>query len=420
MPQIPPLPTLPLQLMLSLGCWLSSPFALQCAKSAWPPLNNKAISPAENEALQQAVSEEARNRASNLLAGILRYYDAPQARHAQEPPCIWRRGNARLLDYGSRDYRERRDYRDHREENHTTTTTATITTATMNPIVLFIPSLINRYYILDLEEERSMLRFLSRQGIYPLVLDWGEPGSFEQAFGCADYIMQILCPAIDFISEIAHQPILLAGYCMGGNMALAATQLRQKSISALALFATPWDFHCKAFLPFVVDTQWLPMIESLIAAQNSLPADRIQSLFYMTDPWVFEHKFRRFADLPPDSRAARDFVVLEHWVNDGVPMTANVARDCLIGWAQENQLSNGRWTVDGKKIDPRKLKLPTFIAIPQNDHVVPLECALPLANAMPHAHIAHPRSGHVGMIVGTHAKKELWQPFARWVLQQHP
>ncbi len=383
--ETPPLPTLPMQLMLSLGCWLSSPFALRCAKSAWPPSK-------ESAALQQAVAAEAKSRASNLLTGILRYYDTPYAHTVSAPPCIWQRGNARLLDYGLKG-----------------------AISGDQPIVLFVPSLINRYYILDLEEERSMLRFLSRQGIYPLVLDWGEPGAYEQDFGCADYVTHILNAAIDFIAGIAQSRIALAGYCMGGNLSLAAAQLKKKQVSALALLATPWDFHCKAFSPFILEKQWLPTIESLIAAQKNIPADVIQSLFYMTDPWVFEHKFRRFAGLEPESRAAKDFVALERWVNDGVPMTAAVARDCLIGWAQENQLSRGRWMVDGGKIDPKKIKLPTFIAMPQSDHVVPYDCALPLAQAMPHAEIIHPSAGHVGMIVGSHAKKELWLPFAAWL-----
>jgi len=390
--ETPPLPTLPMQLMLSLGCWLSSPFALQCAKSVWPPSSSNLKSLPENLALQKAIAEEAKNRATSLLKGILRYYDTPYAHSVSTPPCIWQRGNARLLDYGLK------------------------TAGGNQPVVLFIPSLINRYYILDLEEKRSLLRFIATQGIYPLVLDWGEPGNFEQSFNCGDYITEILNAAIDFIASSAGSRIVLAGYCMGGNLALAAAQLQRKHVSALALLATPWDFHCKAFLPFVIDKKWLPMVDKMVTAQKTLPAEIIQSLFYMTDPWVFEHKFRRFAGLDPKSRETKEFVSLEHWVNDGVPMTANVARDCLIDWAQENNLANGKWQVAGQTIDPKKIKMPTFIAMPESDHVVPRDCAAPLAKVMPHAQVTHPSAGHVGMIVGSHAKEELWQPLADWIL----
>lgn len=383
----PPLPTLPMQLMMAMGCWLSWPFAWRCAKSASPSWSS---GPGKEQAqhLELALAEEAKNRASSLLSGILRYIDVPYARNVKEPAAIWQRGNARLLNYGQ---------------------------DTSGPVVLFIPSLINRYYILDLEEERSMLRYLAAQGAYPLVMDWGVPGPQEERFDCGDYIMHILNAAIDFLANASGRPIILAGYCMGGVLALASATLKRRQVAGLALFATPWDFHCREFLPFVLDKAWLPMIERQLESQKTLPADVIQSLFYMTDPWIFEQKFRRFAELSPHSPAAKDFIALEHWVNDGVPMTSPVARDCLIGWAQENWLCRGEWKVDDKIIKPESINLPTLIAIPQNDHVVPFDCAQPLAEAMPKAKVVNPSAGHVGMIVGSHARRELWQPFMDWL-----
>lgn len=395
---LPPLPTLPMQLMLNLGCWLSSPFALACAKNAWPPSSSNS----PNGSLREALAEETKNRATSFLIGILRYLDTSYQREISEPPCIWKRGHARLLDYGMRTL-SRRESRPNPLP------------AGEGKIALFIPSLINRYYILDLQEERSLLRYMASQGIYPLVMDWGAPGEFEKGFSCGDYITNILHEAIDFITQASQERIILAGYCMGGNLALAAAQLKPTQVSALALLATPWDFHCKSFSSFVLDKPWLPLIEEFIAAQQNLPADIIQSLFYLTDPWVFEQKFRRFANLPPESRAAKDFIALEHWVNDGVPMTANVARDCLIGWAQENRMCVEQWTVGGKAITPHKVKQPVFIAMPLGDHVVPFDCAKPLADALPQATIVNPSTGHVGMIVGHKAKKELWQKLAEWV-----
>lgn len=392
----PPLPTLPMHLMLAMGCWLNSPSAWRCAKSALPSLNASAspLPKAEARKLERALAEEAKNRASNLLTGVLTYYDTPYSRTMPQAPCIWQNGNARLLDYG---FNARNIAPD-------------------APVALFVPSLINKYYILDLEEERSMLRYLRTQDIYPLVLDWGDPGEREQGFDCSDYVMRILIPAIEFIVSATRRPIALTGYCMGGIFALAAAQHKPKLVNALGLFATPWDFHCASFKPFILDTAWHDMLESAVATRGMLPADMIQSLFYMTDPWVFEQKFRRFASLPAGSRAAKDFIALEHWVNDGVAMTSGVARDSLIGWAQQNKLARGQWQAGGTTVKaqlPRSL--PVFIALPQNDHVVPLDCAQPLAEKLRHAHIERPGAGHVGMIVGRGAKRELWQPLAEWL-----
>jgi len=76
--------------------------------------------------------------------------------------------------------------------------------------------------------------------------------------------------------------------------------------------------------------------------------------------------------------------------------------------------------VAGKVINPETLRLPSLIAIPKNDHVVPYGCAIALVDHMPHSQVINPGAGHVGMIVGKSARRELWMPFAEWVVRAHP
>jgi polyhydroxyalkanoate synthase len=384
----PEIPTLPMQLMLALGTWLSSPSVSACANSGFLPWKvPESLNPAENARLSQAVLEEAKSRANSLLTGVLRYLDTPYTRRVAEPPAIWKCGSARLLDYSAG--------------------------RAADEVVLFIPSLINRYYILDLDKERSLLRHLAAEGIYTLVLDWGVPGDFEREFDCGDYVTEILLPAIEFLQQTTGKKIILAGYCMGGVLSLAAASLKPDAIKKLTLFATPWNFHCHNFSPFILGDDWQDMIESQINEKKQMAAEFLQSLFYWTAPWAFEQKYRRFAEMR--GKAAEEFVALEHWVNDGVPLVANVARECLLDWAQKNQLHSRQWVVDGKKIDPKKIRIPTFVVIPENDHVVPRDCAMPLANSLWQRKVLSPHAGHVSMIVGAEAKKQLWEPLVKWL-----
>lgn len=388
------IPTLPLHLMMLTGC-LNSLSAWQCAKNALPHWNqplatkNPKLNP---EQFEKALQNEVQNHAADVISGIKRYCNTAYKREVPEPPSIWQKGAARLLDYG-----------------------INATTAHNGAVVLFIPSLINRYYILDLEEERSLLRFLASEGHYPLVLDWGKPADTEKDYNCEDYIAHILIPAIKYLAEKTGGKIALAGYCMGGVLSLAAAHIAVKHVGALALLATPWNFHCDNFKPLILDDAYKQKMAEILASGDTVPAEIIQALFYLTDPWVFEQKFKRFASLEEHGRAAKDFIALEHWVNDGVPMTSRMAHDCLIDWAQENQLAVGGWQIANKIINPKELKLPTFIAMPKNDHVVPFDCALPLAKAIKHAKIIYPAAGHVSMIVGSQAKRELWQPLSHWL-----
>ncbi len=378
---------------MNLMTWQSLPFALASANDGLKPSS-------ELEKLQKALGSEAAKRSAELLEGIQRYLSTPYTRHISEPPAIWKQGSSRLLNYSLKPSPSGRGLGE-------------------GTALLFIPSLINRYYILDLKPDRSLLRYLSGQGIRPFVLDWGVPGKDESDFGIDDYVNQRVLPAIDFLHRTTGENIALAGYCMGGVLSLAAAQLAPKKLSSLSLFATPWDFHCQSFAPFILGGQWQSMIDQALSAESNVPAEWVQSLFYMTDPWVFEQKFRRFFAMDPGSTAAKDFVALERWVNDGVPMTARVARDTLLGWAQKNILATGDWRLGAKSIDPKKIKLPTFMVIPKNDHVVPFDCAWPLAELMNHATILKPSSGHVGMMVGQRASKECWEPFSSWLAALH-
>jgi len=402
--QTPPLPTLPFHLTLSLSAWISSTIASACLRNAspqWKELSH----PFANalEALPAEVSAKGSDNLRAFLEGIATYTASPYVRELPDPPVIWRQGNARLLDYSS-------------------PATSHQSLATL----LFVPSLINRHYILDLAPGRSLVRWLASQGIQTLVLDWGVPGKAEVAYNCADYVSQVLLPAIRFVHETSGEKVTLAGYCMGGVLALAAAQLEPKAVRALALLATPWDFHAKDVSAPRLDEATLTQLEQWIGTLDALPSAHLQMLFYWNDPWLFHRKFRQFATLKPGSKAFREFMALEHWVNDGVPLSHGAAQDCLIEWGQRNQLMSGGlarrspkgedgWQVAGKVIDPKKIRMPCFAAAPKQDRIVPTGCALPLARALRGCTLIEPSSGHVGMIVGSKAKNELWEPLRGWL-----
>ena len=386
-----PLPLLPMHLTQSMGTLHSWPFAMQLANAESLPLKNSLKQKLNDPKLHQALQNHARNESKALCDAIKRYIDTPHIRTLIEPPCIWQQGSARLLDYGQLEGPE------------------------CDQLMLFVPSLINRYTILYLNEQRSMMRFLRSQGVYPIVLDWGTPSNNQQHDNISDNITNILLPAIDHIHDMSGEAVSLGGYCMGGILALAAAQLRPLKIDRLALFATPWNFHCDTFKPLILDDDYQGILAELIDSQDMIAAEMIQALFYVTDPFVFEEKFKRFATMKEGSPAARDFIAREHWVNDGVPMTRGVAQDCLVYWAQQNQLAKNKWKVANRIIRPEKISQPTFIAIPKQDHVVPHDCAWPLAELIPHAHVIHPNAGHVGMIAGGRAKRECWNPLLEWL-----
>jgi poly(3-hydroxyalkanoate) synthetase len=310
------------------------------------------------------------------------YRRHPHARRLSDPPAIWAEGPARLLDYGG-----------------------------SGPTVLFVPSLVNRAYVLDLDEGSSLLRFLAANGTRPLLLDWGWPGEAERRFTLTDHIAGRLERALMAVDG----PVVLAGYCMGGLLALAAALRRPDRVRALALLATPWDFHAGEARQARAIAAMLPGLEPVMEATGTLPVDWLQALFAMLDPWALQEKFRSFGRLDQGSARARMFVALEDWLNDGVPLAAPVARETLSGWYGRNEPARGEWRVAGWPVDPSAWRGPCFVAVPERDRIVPPASALPLAAAIPGAvtHVA--KAGHIGMVAGSGAEAALWRPLLGWL-----
>ena len=333
-----------------------------------------------------AVLAETLRQDAALIEGIAAYRRHPWQRALADPPSVWTEGSSRLLDYGGD-----------------------------GVPVLFVPSLVNRAYVLDLAPGHSMLRFLAGQGVRPLLLDWGWPGRDERRFTLTDYVAGRLERALVAARGVADGPVVLAGYCMGGTLAVAAAQRRPDLVRALALLAAPWDFHAPEPERALAAAQCLPLLEPLLAFDHTLPIDGLQTLFALLDPFGVADKYRSFSRLDPDSERARLFVALEDWLNDGIPLAAPVARETLSGWYGENAPAHGTWRIAGLPVDPAALRLPTFIAVPGRDRLVPPESARPLAALIAGAVLHEPTAGHIGMAAGGNAERALWRPLLAWL-----
>jgi polyhydroxyalkanoate synthase len=334
-----------------------------------------------------ALDLEITRRAKSYLTGLEAYRRHPYRRSGEAPPVLWREGTTRLLDYGG---------------------------DTVGPVILVVPSLVNRFYVLDLLPERSFLRHLAGQGLRPLVVDWGAPGREERKFDLTDYVAGRLESAFDAAFGLAGAPIGVAGYCMGGLFALALALRRPDQTACLALLATPWDFHAERAQPagfFGLIADCLPL---LCDDQGTVPVEVIQSLFFMLDPFSAERKFTRFAALDPNGDKARTFVALEDWVNDGVPLAAAVARDCARSWYGGNEPARSQWQIGGETVDPKRLRSPALVVVPSRDRIVPPSSAEALATAFGGATVLRPPLGHVGMM-STARAAELWTAIANWL-----
>ncbi|WP_029007142.1 alpha/beta fold hydrolase [Azospirillum halopraeferens] len=376
---------------------LSSPAGLPPWRSGWPNWNpdlreraqalHRDLAGADPDGLRRALDREVRRRLDLMLTGLERYRHHPYRRTLPDPPAVWTEGASRLLDHGPDG----------------------------GVPVLFVPSLVNRAYVLDLSEERSLMRWLAGQGVRPLLLDWGSVGPLERRFTLTDYIAGRLERALEAAVDLTGRRVAVAGYCMGGLLATALALRRPREVASLLLLATPWDFHADDAATARRAAAFFQPFGPLVEAWGELPVDAIQSLFAQLDPFLVLKKFSRFARMAPDGAAARAFVALEDWLNDGVPLAAAVARDTLAGWYGRNDTALGTWLVGGLPVDPRRVAVPTLALVPGRDRIVPPASAKALVDRIPGGQMIVPPLGHIGMVVGSGAEQGVWRPIAEWI-----
>ena len=377
--------------MLKSSASLASSGTLSGGSPNWSGANAEAFAAiaaalsGQEGAFPQAVLAETLRQDAGLIAGIAAYRRHPYARELPDPPAIWREGNSRILDYGMG--------------------------AAEGPPVLFVPSLVNRAYVLDLAPGRSMMRALAAAGLRVRLLDWGWPGEVERGFTLTDYVAGRLERGLVAMGE----PVVLAGYCMGGLLTTAVAQRRPDLVRGLALLATPWDFHAEDAAKARGLAGLLPLLEPALAFGETLPIDLLQTLFALLDPFGIAEKYRGFARLYQEGERARLFVALEDWLNDGIPLAAPVARECLAGWYGANAPAKGQWRIAGLPVDPGVLDMPAFVAVPARDRIVPPESARPLAGLLKRAVLHEPKAGHIGMAAGATAESVLWRPLMAWI-----
>lgn len=337
-----------------------------------------------------AIDRAIARRFSFYQEGIKKYQDADFVNKRNEGPAAWTKGSASLLSYT----KEADDY----------------------PLFV-IPSLVNRYYILDLLKENSFLRWLANEGWGPYVMDWGHPGPAESDFGLEDYIAQYLLPALKEVEKRSGKKPVVIGYCMGGTLATALSVLAQPLVKSLVLIASPWDFHEKEDQRAIQQGRWLQSLLPWINTVGHFSGEGLQSLFASLDPTLSLRKFSKFRQLDVNAEQAKVFISLEDWLNDGVSLTQKVACECLQEWYGENLTEKGHWVISGEKVTLDKVRVPTLSVVSDNDRIVPKASSLALSAGIDRSTLIETPLGHIGIMVSRNAQSKAWKPIVDWMEQ---
>lgn len=353
-----------------------------------------------DEFWQKQDGRDARASMEKVVEGLRRYQLHPYQRPPQRASIVWTDGEARILWYAAAPKNKK--------------------AAKVKKSIFIIPSMINGAEILDiLPEDRSLIRWLSSQGFDVFMMEWGnlredpELADMDSALGVK------LSKAVNWLKSEIDTPLFGLGYCMGG-LYLAATEiLNPKIFDGLIFIATPWDFKAGAKGSFAeAIAGWAPEGLGRVRHLDYMPNEWLQMIFSGVDPVQVARKFSAFADMKPDSVEEKLFVAVEDWVNGGGDLPSGIVQQAVQNWYLDNKVISGNWVVNGHKIDARKIKKPSLVIVPAKDKIVPPESAEPLSLQIPDAYILSPPCGHISMMVGSVAEKQVWEPMKDWILGQ--
>jgi polyhydroxyalkanoate synthase subunit PhaC len=289
-------------------------------------------------------------------------------------------------------------------------------TARTTPIVI-VASLINRYYVLDLLPELSVIDRLCARGFDVWVLDWKAPGEDGPERGFDDYLDGAIGEAVRTAG--AGAPVGMLGYCMGGTLAAMYAARHPATLRWLTLLGTPIDFHQSGRLAGWTRRELFDA-DLLVDAYGNMPPWLMQSGFKLLNPVDALSKMMRLHQNAGDEQATRQFVALESWLDDNIAFPGGVYRDYIGGLYQDNALVRGAFRVGGEPILLSRLAAPLLNVIALHDHICapPASRALmPLCGSTDKQLLEFP-TGHIGLTTSRRAHQELWPRVIDWMVER--
>jgi polyhydroxyalkanoate synthase subunit PhaC len=281
--------------------------------------------------------------------------------------------------------------------------------------LLLVPSLINRWYVLDLRRGASVVEALVARGLDVFCLDWGVPQDEDRYLSWED-VLKRLARAARFVRRETGAPqVGLLGYCMGGTLAAILAALSPEETALLVNLAGPIDFALAGQLREMVDPRWFDA--DAIADAGNVGAHQMQSGFQALRPTLALSKWVNYLDRCHDPAQREAFSALDTWSSDNVPFPAEAYRTYIGELYQKNQVVRGEHHVGGRRVDLKAIACPVLTIVANEDTICPPAAATALNDAVGSSDTTVMRvpGGHVGAVVGGRASRELYPALATWL-----
>lgn len=286
--------------------------------------------------------------------------------------------------------------------------------------ILLIYALINRPYVLDLMPGNSLVEYLTNRGFDVYMLDWGTPAEEDRNLTFDDYVLDYIPRAVKHVLKNAHaEELSILGFCMGGTMTAMYASLFPEKLRNLILLTAPTDFTPDTMGLYGV---WMSAKhfnpDPLAEAFGNIPGDLIDTGNRMVRPVTnYVGTYVTMWDRIMQEKPMETWLAMNKWVNDGVPFPGGAFRQWIRDFYQGNKLVKGEIKLRGRRVDLANITCSVLNIGGRKDHI----CTLPQAEATMRLISSKDKefyvlnAGHVGLLTGGDAKKNLWPKIESWL-----
>jgi polyhydroxyalkanoate synthase len=289
--------------------------------------------------------------------------------------------------------------------------------------VLIVYALVNRPYMVDLQEDRSLVANMLKLGLDVYLIDWGYPSRADRWLTLDDYINGYINNCVDFIRE-KHglEKINLLGICQGGVFSLCYSSLYPEKVKNLIVMVVPVDFKMPNNLlnmqgGCTLGSQALD-IDLMVDSLGNVPGDYLNLEFLMLKPQQLGiQKYLDFPEIMNSEDKLMNFMRMEKWIFDSPDQAGEAYRQFMKDFYQENKLIKGEIVLGDKRVDLKNVRMPVLNLYAEKDHLVPPASSLALqqyVGSLDYTVLAFP-VGHIGMYVSGKVQRDLPPAIANWL-----
>jgi polyhydroxyalkanoate synthase len=283
--------------------------------------------------------------------------------------------------------------------------------------LLIVYALVNRPYMADLQEDRSIIRGLLEGGLDVYLIDWGYPDGGDRFLTLDDYINGYIDRCVDVLRH-RHgvDKINLLGICQGGTFSVCYSALHPEKVENLIATVTPVDFHT----PGDLLSLWTRHVDVdlLVDTLGNVPGELLNWTYLSLKPFrLTGQKYLDLVNQLDSPVKAKNFIRMEKWIFDSPDQVGEAFRQFTKEFYQRNALIKGEVRIGDRTVDLRNITMPVLNIYATEDHLVPPAASKALEQYVgtdDYTALEFP-GGHIGLYVSGKSQQIVPPTICRWL-----